>query len=78
MQLPLDPSADKQPAPTTIVGSLNWPMPCTRPDIAFTVSMLSKFRSENLAAATYTLRYLQNTSDLAIQHDTKPYRTAWE
>jgi len=47
----------------------------TRPDIAFTVSMLSKFlsapSSEHLAAATYTLRYLRNTSDLAIQYSTE-------
>ena len=44
-------------------------------DIAFTVSMLSKFlsaaSSEHLAAATYTLRYLRNTSDLAIQYSTE-------
>jgi len=47
----------------------------TRPDIAFTVSILSKFlsapSSEHLGAATYTLRYLQNTSDLAIQYSTE-------
>jgi len=47
----------------------------TQPDIAFTVSMLSKFlsapSSEHLAAATYTLRYLRNTSDLAIQYGTE-------
>jgi len=47
----------------------------TRPDIDFTVSMLSKFlpapSSEHLAAATYTLRYLRNTSDLAIQYSTE-------
>ena len=59
----------------SIVGSLNWLMLGTRPDIAFTVSMLSKFlsapSSEHLAAATYTLRYLRNTSDLAIQYDTE-------
>ena len=47
----------------------------TRPNIAFTVSMLSKFlsapRSEHLAAATYTLCYLQTTSDIAIQYSTE-------
>jgi len=53
----------------SIVGSQqNWLMLSTRPDIAFTVSMLSKFlsapSSEHLAAATYTLRYLRNTSNL--------------
>jgi len=59
----------------SIIGSLNWLMQGTRPDIAFTVSMLSKFlsapSSEHLAAATYTLRYLRNTSDLAIQYITE-------
>ena len=59
----------------SIIGSLNWLMHGTRPDIAFTVSMLSKFlsapNSEHLAAATYTLRYLWNTSDLAIQYSTE-------
>ena len=47
----------------------------TRLDIAFTVLMLRKFlsapSSEHLAAATYTLRYLRNTSDLAIQYSTE-------
>jgi len=56
----------------SIVGSLMWLMLCTRPDLAFTVSMLSKFNdrptTEHLAAATYTLRYLRNTANLAIQY----------
>jgi len=59
----------------SIVSSLNWLMLGTRPDIAFTVSMLSRFLSApssgHLTAATYTLRYLRNTSDLAIQYGTK-------
>jgi len=59
----------------SIIGSLNWLMQGTRPDITFTVSMLSKFlaapSSEHLAAANYTLRYLRNTSDLAIQYSTE-------
>jgi len=42
-------------------------------DLAFTVSMLSKFSStpttEHLSAATYTLRYLRNTANLAIQYN---------
>jgi len=38
-----------------------WLMLGTRPDIAFTVSMLSKFnaRTERYASATYTLQYLR-------------------
>jgi len=43
----------------SIVGSLMWLMLCTRQDLAFTVSRLSKFSStpttEHLSAATYTL-----------------------
>jgi len=50
-----------------------WLMLCTRPDVAFTTSMLSKFSStpttEHLSAATYTLRYLRNTANLAIQNN---------
>jgi len=59
----------------SIVGSLMWLILATRPDIAFTVSMLSKFNAapttEHMAAATYTLRYLRNKSDLAIQYNSK-------
>ena len=57
----------------SIVGSLMWLMLCTRPDLTFTVFMLSKFSStpttENLSAATYTLQYLRNTANLAIQYN---------
>ena len=58
----------------SIVGSrsLVWLLLCTRPDLAFTVSMLSKFSStpttEHLSAATYTLRYLRHMANLAIQY----------
>jgi len=59
----------------SIIGSLNWLMQGTRPDIPFTGSMLSKFlsapSSKHLVAATYTLCYLRNTSDLAIQYSTE-------
>jgi len=48
-------------------------MLCTPPDIAFTVSMLSKSSStpttEHLSAATYTLRYLRHMANLAIQYN---------
>jgi len=43
------------------------------PDLAFTISMLSKSSStpttEHLLAATYTLRYLRHTAKLAIQYN---------
>jgi len=42
-------------------------------DLAFTVSMFSKSSStpttEHLSAATYTLRYLRHTANLAIQYN---------
>jgi len=48
-------------------------MLCTQPDLTFTVSMLSKSSStlttEHLSAATYTLRYLRHTANLAIQYN---------
>jgi len=54
----------------SIVGSLMWLMLSTRPDLEFTISMLSKFSStlttEHLSAATYTLQYLQHMANLAI------------
>jgi transposase InsO family protein len=57
----------------SIVGSLMWLMLGTRPDLAYTVSVLSKFNaapsSEHLSAATYCLRYLRNTSSYGIQYD---------
>jgi len=57
----------------SIVGILMWLRLCTRPDLVFTVSMLSKFNNapttEHLAVATYTLRYLRNTANLGIQYN---------
>jgi hypothetical protein len=57
----------------SIVGSLMWLMLGTRPDLAFTVSVLSKYNAEpskeHLTAATYCLRYLRNTSSYGIQFD---------
>jgi len=48
-------------------------MLCTRPNLAFTVSMFSKFSctptTDHLLAATYTLRYLRNTANLTIQYN---------
>jgi len=65
--------SDRKRGYQSIIGSLMWFMLCTRPDLAFTVSMLSKFNdaptTEHLAVATYTLRYLRNTANLAIQYN---------
>ena len=57
----------------SMVGSLMWLMLYTWPDLAFTVSILSKFNNkpttEYLAAATYTLWYRYNTANLGIQYN---------
>lgn len=49
-----------------------WLMNVTRPDLAYTLSLLSRFSSaptsQHLKAAGHTLRYLRNTADLAIQY----------
>ena len=48
-----------------IVGSLMYAMTSTRPDLAFTISRLSKFSLKpmetHLAAAKHALRYLKKT-----------------
>jgi len=68
---PLD--SDRKRRYQSIIGSLMWFMLCMPPDLAFTVSMLSKFNdaptTEHLTAATYTLWYLRNTANLAIQYN---------
>jgi hypothetical protein len=43
------------------VGALMYLMVCTRPDLAFTLSRLSKFSSRHAAAVKRVLRYLAGT-----------------
>ena len=54
----------------TLIGSLMYLMMGTRPDLAYTISTLSKFCSnptpEHIAAAKRVLRYLQSTSALNL------------
>jgi hypothetical protein len=54
----------------SIVGSLMFAMVCTRPDLAFTLSRLSKFCSapgnQQMQAARYALRYLRSTTTQGI------------
>ena len=54
----------------TLIGSLMYLMMGTRPDLAYTVSTLSKFSSnptaEHFCAAKRVLRYLQSTSALSL------------
>src|SRR5215208_5613568 len=58
-----------------LVGSLMYAMTATRPDLAYTMSRLSKFfdsPSENYAAATKkVLRYLKGTIDKGITYSGK-------
>lgn len=58
-----------------IVGALMFLMICTRPDIAFALSRLSKFSAKpgksHLAAAKYTLRYIKGTRTYGILY-TRP------
>jgi hypothetical protein len=52
----------------SLVGSLMYLMTATRPNLAFTVSMLSKFNAvptdEHVSAAKRALRYLKQTRKL--------------
>lgn len=53
-----------------IVGGLMYLMTATRPDLAFTLSRLSKFNAnpttKHMEAAKHTLRYLKYTNDLGL------------
>lgn len=55
-----------------IVGSLMYLAVASRPDLAFTVSILSKFNAsantEHMVAAKRALRYIRYTMDLGIQY----------
>ena len=52
------------------VGSLMYAMVCTRPDIAHTVGVLSRFMSkpgkEHWTAVKWVFRYLRGTSDYGL------------
>lgn len=55
-----------------LVGSLQWITCCTRPDIAFAVSQLSKFNAahtvQHWTAAKHVLRYLRGTASMGISY----------
>ncbi len=55
-----------------VVGSLLYLASCTRPDLAYAVSQLTRHMSsptkEDMAAAKHALRYLAGTSSLAITY----------
>lgn len=57
---------------TSVVGSLIFAMVCTRPDIAYTVGVLSQFITNpekvHLEATKWVLHYLRGTNDYAITY----------
>ena len=61
----------------SLVGSLQWLMMATRPDLAYTASTLGQFNSqpttESIQAAKRVLRYLQSTSDFALHFPSKQF-----
>ena len=61
----------------SLVGSLQWLMMATRPDLAYTASTLGQFNSqpttESIQAAKRVLRYLQSTGDFALQFPCKQF-----
>jgi hypothetical protein len=70
---PAVPSASPSTHPyPELVGSLMYAMMCTRPDLAYPVSVLSRFvgpgrhSEEHWLAARRVLRYLRGTSDLVL------------
>ena len=59
-----------------VIGSLMYLMNCTRPDIAFTVSKLSRYTSnpgvDHWKAITKVLRYLRYTREYGLHYTTYP------
>ena len=57
---------------SSIVGSLMYAQVCTLPDIAFVISMLSRYLSDSSQShwkvAKKVLRYLQGTKDLMLTY----------
>ena len=57
---------------SSVVGSLMYAMVCTRPDIAYVVSMVSRFlnqpQKEHWKAVKRIFRYLKGTTDLGLSY----------
>ncbi|CAI7883755.1 unnamed protein product [Closterium sp. NIES-53] len=70
--LPSDESVEPTGLYPELVGCLMYLMTCTRPDIAYPLSILARYvalrrhRPEHMAAAKRVLRYLCNTSGLGL------------
>ena len=63
---------DEKSVYMSIVGSLMYAMVCTRPDLAYTLSRLSKFMANpatrHMTAARHALRYLCGTQNACIHY----------
>ncbi|CAI7901923.1 unnamed protein product, partial [Closterium sp. NIES-53] len=70
--LPLDESVEPSGPYPELVGCLMYLMTCTRPDLAYPLSILARYvapgrhRPEHMAAAKRVLRYLCSTSGLGL------------
>ncbi|CAI7763318.1 unnamed protein product, partial [Closterium sp. NIES-53] len=70
--LPSDESVEPSGPYPELVGCLMYLMPCTRPDLAYPLSILARYvapgrhRPEHMAAAKRVLRYLCSTSGLGL------------
>ncbi|CAI7817313.1 unnamed protein product [Closterium sp. NIES-54] len=70
--LPLDESVEPSGPYPELVGCLMYLMTCTRPDLAYPLSILARYvapgrhRPEHMAAANRVLRYLCSTSGLGL------------
>ncbi|CAI7869424.1 unnamed protein product [Closterium sp. NIES-53] len=70
--LPSDESVEPSGPYPELVGCLMYLMTCTRPDLAYPLSILARYvalrrhRPEHMAAAKRVLRYLCSTSDLGL------------
>ncbi|CAI7891539.1 unnamed protein product [Closterium sp. NIES-54] len=70
--LPSDESVESSGPYPELVGCLMYPMTCTRPDLAYPLSILARYvahgrhRPEHMAAAKRVLRYLCSTSGLGL------------
>ncbi|CAI7789338.1 unnamed protein product [Closterium sp. NIES-54] len=72
LALPLDESVESSGPYPELVGCLMYLMTCTRPDLAYPLSILARYvdpgrhRPEHMAAAKRVLRYLCSTSGLGL------------
>ncbi|CAI7789152.1 unnamed protein product [Closterium sp. NIES-54] len=70
--LPSDESVESSGPYPELVGCLMYLMTCTRPDLAYPLSILARYvapgrhRPEHMAAAKRVLRYLCSTSDMGL------------